>query len=197
MRLFLDILALFLLANLSDGQRIGSLMRPVHYDLAFLPIISGGAPRLCGHVFIDLEPTTTTNLVTLHGADISIIDVSVEQVFLVGKSNSSNSKDRFLQLEDLCFSGLMYEQVNEAHTVIQEEPEKQQLNIILKETLIKEKRYRLGLFYVAKVNDDSRGFFRANYRNDHTSCCIQGYIQIKLICFSLSFYCGIQLYNLT
>jgi hypothetical protein len=172
---FLDILTLFLLANFSDGQRIGSLMRPVHYDLAFLPIISGGAPRLCGHVFIDLEPTTTTNLVTLHGADITIIDVSVEQVFLDGKFNSSNnSKDRFLQLEDLCFSGL-FELVNEAHTVIQEEPEKQQLNIILKETLIKGKRYRLGLFYFAKVNDDSRGFFRANYRNDHTSCCIQGY----------------------
>lgn len=174
---FLDILTWFLLANLSDGQRIGSLMRPVHYDLAFLPIISGGSPRLCGHVFIDLEPTTTTNLVTLHGADITIIDVSVEQVFLVGKWNSSNNnnKDRFLQLEDLCFSGLMYEQVNEAHTVIQEEPEKQQLNIILKETLIKGKRYRLGLFYFAKMSDDSRGFFRANYRNDQTSCCIQGY----------------------
>jgi aminopeptidase N len=189
---FLVIMTLFLMANLSDGQRIGSLVRPVHYDLALLPIISGDGPRLCGHVFIDLEPTTTTNLVTLHGADIVIIDVSVEQVFLVAgnesaKSNSSSSdKDRFLLLEDLCFSGL-YEPVNEAHTVIQEEPEKQQLNIILKEILIKGNRYRLGLFYVAKVNDDSRGFFRANYRNDNTSCCIQGYTLHKSSFFFLSF----------
>ncbi len=201
---FLVIMTLFLMANLSDGQRIGSLVRPVHYDLALLPIISGDGPRLCGHVFIDLEPTTTTNLVTLHGADIVIIDVSVEQVFLVAgnesaKSNSSSSdKDRFLLLEDLCFSGL-YEPVNEAHTVIQEEPEKQQLNIILKEILIKGNRYRLGLFYVAKVNDDSRGFFRANYRNDNTSCCIQGYTLHKssfffsvLIPFLLKLNCNLN-----
>lgn len=179
MRFFVK-LALFLFANLSDGQRIGSFMRPIHYDLALLPIISGGSPRLCGHVFIDLEPKTTTNLVTLHGSDITIIDVSVEQVFLVtgneSAASNSNKKDRFLQLEDLCFSGL-FVQENEAQTLIQEEREKQQIDIILNEILIKDKRYRIGLFYVAKVRDDSRGFFRANYKNDNTSCCIQGYIQ--------------------
>lgn len=189
---FLSVLsALFLFANnLSDGQRIGSFMRPIHYDLALLPIISGSSPRLCGHVFIDLEPTTTTNLVTLHGSDITILDVSVEQVILVtgnesAASNSSN-KDRFLQLEDLCFSGL-FEQTNEAQTFTQEEPEKQQIDIVLKEILIKDKRYRIGLFYVAKVREDNRGFFRANYRNDNTSCCIQGYNKILFLAILVLF----------
>jgi hypothetical protein len=188
-------LALFLFANFSDGQRIGTLMRPVHYDLALLPINSGGSPRLCGHVFIDLEPTTTTNLVTLHGVDITVLDVSVEQVLLVTgnesvASNSSN-KDRFLQLEDLCFSGL-FEQVKEAHTVIQKESERQQIDIILKEILIKDKRYRLGLFYVAKVREDARGFFRTNYRNDNTSCCIQGYVY-KSLFLPFLFSCCVSL----
>lgn len=189
---FLSVLsALFLFANnLSDGQRIGSFMRPIHYDLALLPIISGSSPRLCGHVFIDLEPTTTTNLVTLHGSDITILDISVEQVILVTgnesvASNSSN-KDRFIKLEDLCFSGL-FEQTNEAQTFTQEEPEKQQIDIILKEILIKNKRYRIGLFYVAKVREDNRGFFRANYRNDNTSCCIQGYNKILFLAILVLF----------
>ncbi|KAK4026308.1 hypothetical protein OUZ56_015315 [Daphnia magna] len=128
-------------------------------------------PRLCGHVLVDLEPTTTTNVVTFHGVEISILDVSVEQVLDTEKKISS---DRSVQLEDLCFSGL-FEIVNEAHTVIHEDVERQQISVILKQTLIKGHRYRVGLFYVAKVRDDNRGFFRANYKNDNTSCCHEGW----------------------
>lgn len=171
MRLLIQLFVL-LFASVNNGHRLGSSMKPIHYDLLLLPIISGGSPRLCGHVLVDLEPTTTTNVVTFHGVEISILDVSVEQVLDTEKKISS---DRSVQLEDLCFSGL-FEIVNEAHTVIHEDVERQQISVILKQTLIKGHRYRVGLFYVAKVRDDNRGFFRANYKNDNTSCCHEGYI---------------------
>lgn len=163
-------LAVLLFSSVSSGQRIGSLVKPIHYDLLLLPIISGGSPRLCGHVFIDLKPTTSTNLVTFHGTEITILDVSVEQVLDTEKKNTS---DLSLQLEDLCFSGL-FEQVSEAQTVIQDDPERQQISVVLKQTLIKDQIYRVGLFYVAKVRDDNRGFFRANYKKDNSSCCHEG-----------------------
>ncbi|KAK4026306.1 hypothetical protein OUZ56_015313 [Daphnia magna] len=170
MRLLIQLFVL-LFSSVNNGHRLGSSMKPIHYDLLLLPIISGGSPRLCGHVLVDLEPTMTTNVVTFHGVEISILDVSIEQVLDTEKKINS---DRSVQLEDLCFSGL-FEIVNEAHTVIHEDVERQQISVILKQTLIKGHRYRVGLFYVAKVRDDNRGFFRANYKNDNTSCCHEGW----------------------
>lgn len=177
---FLVNLVLIVFANLSDGQRIGSTLRPHHYDLVLLPIISGSSPRLCGHVFIDLEPTTSTNLLTLHGVDIAIIDVSVEQVLGLGNETTPNfSDERFLQLEDLCFSGLFVPAAR-AFQRIQEDPDRQQINIILKQSLIKGQRYRIGLFYVAKVREESKGFYRVNYKTEDDSCCHEGYVIFRL-----------------
>lgn len=159
---------------MNQGQRIGSFFNPHHYDLVLLPIISGGSPRLCGHVYIDLEPTKTTNVVAFHALDITVIDVSVRNVELNETVRQNPADDRFLQLEDLCFSGL-FVQISKAYQTIQEEPEREHITIVLKKILMKGQKYRIGLYYVGKVRDDSKGFFRANYRNDVNSCCHQGY----------------------
>lgn len=172
---FLFILVLTLFANFNDGQRIGSSLRPLHYDLVLLPIISGSSPRLCGHVFIDLEPTTSTNVVTFHGVDITLLDVSVEPVLGVRNGTTTNfSDDRFLQLEDLCFSGL-FVSVSRVFQRIQDDPERQQFSIILKQSLKKGKRYRIGLLYMANVRDESKGFYRINYKTNDDSCCHEGW----------------------
>lgn len=155
---------------IGDGQRIDPFLNPLHYDLVVLPIISGGSPRLCGHVFVDVQPTRTTNLVTLHAVDLTIVDVSVRNAVNETAAHRA-ANDRFLQLEDLCFSGL-FVQTSKAYQTIQEEPER--VRIVLNQVLIKGRQYRIGLYYVGKVRDDPRGFFRANYQNDVTSCCHRG-----------------------
>ncbi|XP_046447507.1 aminopeptidase N-like isoform X2 [Daphnia pulex] len=49
------------------------------------------------------------------------------------------------------------------------------MSIVLKQVLLKGHKYRIGLYYLGKVREDSRGFYRANYKNDVTSCCHQGW----------------------
>lgn len=162
----------FLFTTASTAQRIGSLLRPIHYDLALLPIINGNSPRLCGHVFVDLEPSAFTNLLTFHGNEIKVLDVSVELVSGNGTAKISAS-ERLSSVEELCFSGL-FEKFSGDVDVIQDEDERQQINVILKQPLRKNKKYRVGIFYVGHVREESVGFFRANYKNDSSSCCYQG-----------------------
>ena len=164
---------LLLFINWSTAQRIGSLFRPMHYDLVLLPIVSGNSPRLCGHVFVDLEPSATTNFLTFHGNEITVLDVSVELVTSYGTNKMPASK-RLSRVEELCFSGL-FEDLSGDVDVIHDEDERQQINVILKKPLIRNKQYRIGLFYFGLVRDEIvRGFFRVNYKKDSTSCCHQG-----------------------
>ncbi len=173
MRLIL--LALFVLTSnvMIHGHRIDPFLNPFHYDLVLLPVISGGSPRLCGHVYVDVQPTRSTNLITFHAVELTIIDVSVRSVVNGTAAVNPTTDDRFLQLEDFCFSGLFVQTSQEFQT-IQEEPEREQMNIVLKQVLLKGHKYRIGLYYLGKVGDNSRGFYRANYKNDVNSCCHQG-----------------------
>ncbi len=166
------VLAFLFTTACTTAQRIGSLLRPIHYDLALLPIINGNSPRLCGHVFVDLEPSAFTNFLTFHGNQIKVLDVSVELVSGNGTAKMSNS-ERLSSVEELCFSGL-FEKFSGDVEVIHDEDERQQINVILKQPLRKNQKYRVGLFYVGHVREESVGFFRANYKNDSSSCCHQG-----------------------
>jgi hypothetical protein len=112
-------------------------------------------------------------LITFHAVELTIIDVSVRSVGNETAAVNPAIDDRFLQLEDLCISGLFVQTSKEFQT-IQEEPEREQMSIVLKQVLLKGHKYRIGLYYLGKVREDSRGFFRANYKNDVTSCCHQG-----------------------
>lgn len=51
---------------------------PIHYDLVLLPILTGRNPRLCGHVYIDVEAQATTNLIRFHGMDLEILDATID-----------------------------------------------------------------------------------------------------------------------
>jgi hypothetical protein len=147
MRLIFIRFILFLLASnvMSDGHRIDPFLNPLHYqDLVLLPVIKGGSPRLCGHVYIDVQPTRTTNLITFHTVELTIIDVSVRSVGNEMAAVNPAIDDRFLQLEDLCFSGLFVQTSKEFQT-IQEEPERQQMSIVLKQVLLKGHKYRFVL----------------------------------------------------
>ena len=156
--------------NWSTAQRIGSLFRPMHYDLVLLPIISGNSPQLCGHVFVDLEPSATTNILTFHGNEITVRDVSVELVTSYG-TNKMPASERLSSVEKLCFSGLFGDLSGDVDA-IQKEDEKQQINVELKKPLMQNKQYRIGVFYVGLVRDEIvRGFFRFNYKNVSSSCC--------------------------
>jgi hypothetical protein len=107
MRLIFIRFVLFLLASnvMSDGHRIDPFLNPLHYDLVLLHVIKGGSPRLCDHVYIDVQPTRTTNLITFHTVELTIIDVSVRSVGKEMAAVNPAIDDRFLQLEDLCILG--------------------------------------------------------------------------------------------
>ena len=146
----------------------------MHYDLVLLPIISGNGPRLCGHVFIDLEPSATTNLLSFHGNEITVLDISVEILTDNNGTSKMSSIERLGKVEELCFSGV-FEDLSGDVDVIHDEDERQQISAILKQPLIKNKHYRIGVFYIGLVRDKTAvGFFRSNYKNDSSSCCHQG-----------------------
>lgn len=161
-----------LFSNVCVGQRISSILRPVHYDLVILPIINGNNPRLCGSILINLIPSGTTNVVTFHGVELNILDISVEEA-PVNDTINMTDKDRLNKVEELCFSGV-FDKVSQDVDAIKEDTEKQQVSIVLKQNLRKNQGYRIGIFYTGKVRDSNVGFFRANYKNDNSSCHDQG-----------------------
>ena len=63
--------------GISIAQRLPELIRPIHYDLALLPILAGSNPRLCGHVYLDFEALTLTSVVKVHGSELDILDVTI------------------------------------------------------------------------------------------------------------------------
>lgn len=174
-------LIFLLLPYLIVGQRIDSLIHPFHYDLVLLPIINGNNPILCGHVFIDLELKASTNLLTFHGADITIMDASVELIPGPAKNIS-----RFDILEDLCFS-FVFQDYSGDVDIIQPDEGREQISVIFKRPLLKFQRYRIGLSYVGQIRKESKGFFRANYKNDQDSCCHHGYV-MNSIYFCSKYY---------
>ena len=151
-----------------NGQRLDSSIQPLHYDLVLLPYVFGDLHRLCGHVFIDIQPQVTTSGLVLHGVDVSILDTSIEPLLGPVKNH------RFQVVEDLCLTGLFVENSDQVDFVNYYD-EKEQIHIGFKEPMYGGTQYRLGLFYLAKVNDETiKGFFQINYKNGSTSCCHLG-----------------------
>lgn len=181
---FAVLLALVLcFAHSNVGQRIGNLFEPYHYDLVMLPLMTGVVPRLCGHVYIDVEPKATTNIFLLHGYDITVLDVNVAQVSFLKNVTTPpkfSQSERLQSVEDVCFSGIFDRTSGDVDTVNVEE-DRQLISIVFKKPFIAKKKYRVGIFYIAKINTESKGFFRANYKNDSTSCCNEGYLQTSFV----------------
>ena len=170
MNLFVKLLLLF--TNTCLCQRISSILKPVHYDLVILPIINGDHPRLCGHVFIDLIPNNTTNTVIFHSVELDILDVSAEPVTSEDGTVKMTFNDRLNTVEELCFLN-KFDKVSKDVDVIREDVVKQQMSVVLKRNLLRNQKYRIGIFYTGKVIDGNVGFFRANY--DSSSCLDKWY----------------------
>ena len=166
---YLKMLVILLLFDLcANGQRLNSSIQPLHYDLVLLPYVFGDLHRLCGHIFIDIQPQVTTSDLVLHGVDVSILDTSITP-FLEGENNH-----RFQVVEELCLSGLFVENSDQIDFVNYYD-DKEQIHIKFKEPMSGGTKYRVGLFYLAKVNDETiKGFFQINYKNDSSSCCHLG-----------------------
>lgn len=172
MRLLVQLL-LLLLPYFIACQRIGSTVKPIHYDLVILPMIQEENPRLCGHVIIDFEMRTTTNLVTLHSYQLDVLDVKLFPSNAT-RSTTRKSQQRLEKVKDMCFSGLL-DVSSEWVDVIQEELDKQQINIIFKRPLFKNTRYRIAIIYRGKINnEEAKGFFKVSYKNDPETCCPDG-----------------------
>lgn len=62
---------------LIHGQELNPSVIPLHYDVVLLPILNRN-PRLCGHVYIDVEARNTTNVIRFHGAELEILDTTIE-----------------------------------------------------------------------------------------------------------------------
>lgn len=147
---------------------------PIHYDLAILPILARN-PRLCGHVYIDIEARILTNVVILNGRDLEILEVTFEPI----NSNNTELKGaevRLSRIEEVCFDQL------EAPTstnliksdpsirMIREDIDKEMWNFFLDKSMVPGEKYRMGLLYRGKVFERSEGFYRAKY-TDPGSCC--------------------------
>lgn len=176
MILSLGSLLLLLLLNSAEvsGERIAATIQPIHYDLVLLPIL-GKNPRLCGHIFIDFEAKITTNLIQIHGLDLKIIDASVRPEEVIRGTAGNNGKrnnSRYQKVEDVCFSSLTKEFTSSESVVLMhdEQATRQELHFVLKESVIRGRRYRFSLLYTAKVQETSQGFFISVYTKQDTCC---------------------------
>ena len=159
-----------------NGQRFDQppLVVPIHYDLALLPILARN-PRLCGHVYIDIEAQNLTNVVILNGRDLEILEVSFEPLN-INNTELKGAEERLSRIEEVCFDQL------EAPTsqnsiksdpsiqIIRQDVEKEMWNFILHKSMVPGEKYRMGLLYRGKVFERSEGFYRAKY-TDPGSCC--------------------------
>lgn len=162
------LLLLLLLSHYSVCGRIGSFIRPIHYDLVFLPMIDPDFNRLCGHVFIDIEPNATTNQVILNQYEVYVLDVSIQ---LVGESKHETSFEeieRLQKVEDLCFTGHFKKESDDVDS-IKNNDTTQQLSVIFKKPIVPKRKYRIGLFYIGKIMENIEGFFRSNLQNENSS----------------------------
>lgn len=152
-----------------ESERLPKTIVPVHYDLAILPILINN-PRLCGHLLLDFEVSSSilspTNTITLHGVELDLIEVKLVKDITV--------ENRFEKLEDICFSGLSQSPREDNNPVdeigLSQDEENQKWNVTFSQALIPDRRYRLAVYYIGKINDDIQGFFRGSYVREETCC---------------------------
>ena len=166
-----------------SSYRLPNAISPVNYQLTLLPVIED-KPRLCGHVWINVTVETPTNVIILHGNILPVETV----VYADSEPTDDNEVSRSM-VEKLCFSGVLatLEQLSDDERKTREDKDFaqsvhlkediEQMIIILKEELMVGAHYRIGILYLAEINDgDNIGFFRVQKKNeDINNCCPQRY----------------------
>jgi hypothetical protein len=166
-----------------SSYRLPNAISPVNYQLTLLPVIED-KPRLCGHVWINVTVETPTNVIVLHGNILPVETV----VYADSEPTDDNEVSRSM-VEKLCFSGVLatLEQLSDDERKTREDKDFaqsvhlkediEQMIIILKEELMVGAHYRIGILYLAEINDgDNIGFFRVQKKNeDINNCCPQRY----------------------
>jgi len=167
--------------------RLPDAVSPVNYELTLLPVIEDN-PRLCGHVWINVTVHSSTNVIVLHGQILPVETV----VYADSEPTDDNVASRSV-VEKLCFSGVLatLEQFNDDEPNSRDDKDiaqsvhlnedTEQLIIILKEELVVGAFYRIGILYLAEINDgDNIGFFRVQKKNEDTgNCCPQRYCVVQ------------------
>lgn len=120
--------------------RLPRSILPVKYNIKLLPFIFEGNFTFNGDVSIVVQVTETTNNITLHAADLFIINTEVltmnedgvdSSLMIIGQSNDT---------------------------------EKQFHTIHLKNDLKSGEHYRINMSFVGRLNDDLHGFYRSSYK---------------------------------
>lgn len=175
--------------EIENSFRLADTITPIHYQLTLLPVIEE-KPRLCGHVWINVIANSSTNVIVLHGQILPVETVVYADNELNDKDVEPTDKDEFRMLvERMCFSGIL----DTLESLSDDQPKKrededisqsvhlnedtEQMIIILKEELIVGAFYRIGILYLAEINDgDNIGFFRVQKKQEDKNCCRQRYV---------------------
>ncbi len=174
--------------------RLPDAISPVNYQLTLLPVIED-KPRLCGHVWINVTVHSSTNVIVLHGQILP-----VETVVYADSEPTDDNGASISVVEKLCFSGVLatLEQLNDDEPKARDDKDiaqsvhlnedTEQLIIVLKEELVVGAYYRIGILYLAEINDgDNIGFFRVQKKNEDVSnCCPQRYCVVQNSTFILN-----------
>lgn len=158
--------------------QLPEIITPIHYQLTLLPILEDNI-RLCGHVWIDVTARMETNLILLHAADLTVVKAVVFPLPAGESKQTSSHYQNGQMVEDLCFNSVVYHDDSAApysdiSDVVHHDGQNELLTIILKENMIRDTRYRIGILYNGNVYDkgESKGFFRTQYEaTNHADCC--------------------------
>lgn len=146
--------------------RLEPNVMPLHYNITLLPVMTGNDVRLCGHVYLDIEATKTTNLIRFHGQDLDIYQVTY-----------GSFKSPLEDVEELCFNRLTKRSNKDPMIkAISHDSVLHEWTILLYKSMIQGEQYRIGILYTAKVNEKSNGFYRIKATNPATCCerCVKG-----------------------
>lgn len=160
------------------------IVTPIQYQLTILPVLEDNA-RLCGHVWIDVKAELETNMIILHAVDLSVakaVVLPLSKSQLIGLDQLESGQN----VEELCFNSIVYHDVSASHSdisdIVHHDGQKDMLTIILKENLIKNANYRIGILYTGNIYDmaTSQGFFKSQYEaSNQGDCCKRFFIGLN------------------
>lgn len=162
------------LARQVSSQRLVATVTPFSYDVILLPILTK-SPRLCGHVYLDVEARNATNLIHFHAVDLDLLEATFEPLMIPGRYNNQRiQQQRLDRVEEICFDRMLTSSssISSDGSVrsLTKDSERQEWTALLSQAMVPGRLYRLGILYTGKIYDVSKGFFRGKYSLQN-SCC--------------------------
>lgn len=141
--------------------RLPTSVTPIAYDVRLIPFIWPGNFTFNGQVTIMINVTMETHNITLHSAELTILQVNLTRVTNIYRNTVSDTN--YITSS---------EQLNSNSTIIIKNTEldaEREFLIIHPEMAIQPGQYKLSIKFIGILNDALQGFYRSSYVVDNVT----------------------------